>query len=259
MVIDVHTHIGKHDNKDWTPEQLISSMDKAGIHYSLVIADEQSTEKTIELCEKHDRLEVIGGVDYSALSDRYVETLIGYLESKKVCALKLYPGYQNYFPQDTKLYPLYKHCQEHNRPIVIHTGVLEAGYPGLLKQVHPLNVDDVANKFPRLTIVMAHFGNPWIMDAAAVVAKNTNVYVDLSGYFLEYEPITQNQVGYFVKDLAEFKFFVGGYSKCLFGTDWPLYDQKEYVDAVKKLSMTDEEKDLVFWKNAKKVFNVNAP
>ena len=29
--------------------------------------------------------------------------------------------------------------------------------------------------------VMCHFGNPWLMDAAAVVEKNENVAADLSG------------------------------------------------------------------------------
>ncbi|MDP3974340.1 MAG: hypothetical protein Q8P92_05915 [Candidatus Daviesbacteria bacterium] len=31
---------------------------------------------------------------------------------------------------------------------------------------------------------------------------------------------------------------------------------KEYLGAVQKLPMTDEEKELVFWKNAKEIFNL---
>ncbi len=103
---------------------------------------------------------------------------------------------------------------------------------------------------------MAHFGNPWIADCAAVVAKNKNVYVDLSGYFSEYKPISKEEKEDFVKQLAEFKMFVGDFKKCLFGTDWPIYSQKEYLDAVRALILTEEEKDLVFSKNAEGLFNI---
>ena len=133
---------------------------------------------------------------------------------------------------------------------------METGFSGLLKYSHPLNVDEVANKFPNLKIVIAHMGNPWILDCLAVVLKNPNVYVDCSAYFTEYKPIKEEDVGVFIKQLTDAKVFIGDFKRFLFGTDWPLYNQKEYLEAVKGLPMTDEEKELVFWKNAKEVFNL---
>ena len=87
--------------------------------------------------------------------------------------------------------------------------------------------------------------------------KNENVYMDLSGFFDEYQSIRKEQVDYFIKRLWEFRQFVGEFKKCLFGTDWPLYDQKEYLDAVSKLPLDKKESDLVFWKNAQKIFNLS--
>ena len=38
--------------------------------------------------------------------------------------------------------------------------------------------------YPNVKFVMAHVGNPWMMDAAEVVYKNVNVWADLSGLLL---------------------------------------------------------------------------
>lgn len=178
------------------------------------------------------------------------------MKEDKIHGVELYPGYENFYPLDEKLFLFYEQCQKLGKPIIFHTGVLMEGLPGLLKQVHPLNIDDVANKFPSLKIIMAHFGNPWIVDAAAVVHRNKNVYVDLSGYFGVFKPIPKKDIKFLVLDLTYFKNFVGNFKRCIFGTDWPLYSQKEYLGAIRQLPLTNEEKNLVFWKNAKEIFGL---
>ncbi len=261
MIIDAHAHIGEMNRKNWTADQLIAAMDEAAIDYSLVIAygssgEPSSTEKIIEACKNFDRLKVIGNVDFSTFDAQQLSNLICHLKEKKIYGVKFYLGYDEYLAADPKLFPLYEFCQENGYPVIFHTGVLETGFSGLLKYSHPLNVDEVANKFPNLKIVIAHMGNPWILDCLAVVLKNPNVYVDCSAYFTEYKPIKEEDVGVFIKQLTDAKVFIGDFKRFLFGTDWPLYNQKEYLEAVKGLPMTDEEKELVFWKNAKEVFNL---
>ena len=260
MIIDSHTHNYKDGDKEYTAKDLLASMDEAGIDYSMLIADStvggESTEEVVKTCEENPRLKAIGSVEYKTINDSKVGKLVGYLKDGKIHGIKLYPGYEDFYPFDEKLFPLYEQCQEIGKPVIFHTGVLQEGFSGLLKQVHPLNIDEVANKFPELKIVMAHFGNPWVIDAAAVTAGNKNVYVDLSGYFWVFAPIPQKDIYLFVQDLTYFKSFVGDFKKCLFGTDWPLYSQKEYLEAVKQLPLSDEERDLVFWKNAKEIFSL---
>lgn len=262
MIIDVHTHVGRMGRKTWTPKDLIASMDEAGIDYSILITLEEqpgvgqlSVEEIIKVCEQNPRLIPVGRIDYNDSISAQTEAMIGYLRAKKILAVKFYLGYQKYHANDPKLHPIYKFCGENNFPVIYHTGMLEAGFPGLLRSSHPLTIDEVADSFPDLKIVMAHMGNPWIMDCAAVVAKNKNVYMDFSGYFSEYQPIDPEEVEIFVRQLKDFKIFAG-FRKCLFGTDYPLYSQKEYLDSARQLPMTEEERELVFWKNAKEVFNL---
>jgi len=260
MIIDSHTHNYTEGDKTFTAKDLLVSMDEAGIDYSMLIADSivggTVTDQVIKICEENPRLKAIGNVEYKTIDDNQIQKLVEYLKEGKIHGVKLYPGYEDFYPLDEKLFSLYEQCQKMGKPIIFHTGILQPGLQGLLRQVHPLNIDDVATKFPELKIVMAHFGNPWIVDATVVVEKNKNVYVDLSGYFAVYASILPKDVEFFVQDLTYFKNFVGDFKKCLFGTDWPLYSQKEYLDAVRQLPLTNEEKDLVFWKNAKEIFGL---
>jgi predicted TIM-barrel fold metal-dependent hydrolase len=234
-------------------------MNEAGIDYSLLIADGavEGTYGVIKICEENPRLKAIGNVDYKTIGEEQISNLIDLLKIKKMHGVKLYPGYQDFYPLDEKLFPLYEAAQILGKTVIFHTGSLMKGFPGLLKQVQPLNIDDVANKFPDLKIVMAHFGNPWVVDTATVMYKNKNVYVDLSGYFETFRPIPKKDIEYFVQDITYIKNWVGDLKRCLFGTDWPLYSQKEYLEAVRQLPLSDEEKELVFWKNAKELFDLD--
>lgn len=262
MIIDAHAHIGKMGGKAWTKDDLLSSMDEAGIDYALVITLEStgvdsqfSIEDIIKICEQSHRLIAVGKIDYNNLIKEQTEKIIKLLKEGKLVGVKFYLGYQKFFPIDQKLHPIYKFCQKNNFPVIYHTGALEVGFRGLLKSSHPLNIDEVADMFPDLKMVIAHMGSPWIMDCAAVVAKNKNVYTDFSGYFSEYQSINPKEVEMFIRQLKDFKTFTG-FKKVIFGTDWPLYSHKEYLNAAKQLSITEEEKDLIFWKNAKEVFNL---
>ncbi len=261
MIIDAHTHAGEFHKKQFPAETLIASMDEAGIDYSMVISldraeEGSSIDEIINFCDKYPRLKPIGNFDLDDFGTEQIDKVKKYLKDGKIHAIKFYPGYQNYYPVDERILSLYEFCQSIGKPIIFHTGVLASGSKGILKQIHPLNIDEVANKFSDLKIVMAHFGNPWVMDAAAVVSKNPNVYVDFSGYFGEWVSISDEDLEMFLRVLKDFKIFTGGFKKCLFGTDWPLYNQKEYLEAVQKLPMTEEEKELVFWKNANEIYQL---
>ena len=257
MIIDSHTHLG--DGKNET--DLIASMDKAGIDYALLLADSATvvynttTEDVIRINEKHPRLKAIGCFEYKHVNAQQIDTLINYLKEEKIYGVKFYPGYEDFYPCDEKIFPFYKQCQELGKPVIFHTGLLQQGVPGKLRQSHPLNIDELAQKFPNLKIVMAHFGNAWVIDATMVAWRNKNAYVDLSGYFGE--TIAKEHIRFFKYDLRIVSGWLQGYYKCLFGTDWPIAPQDEYLKVVKSLSISKEEKELVFWKNAKEVFDLN--
>ncbi len=169
-------------------------------------------------------------------------------------ALKLYAGYNWHYPDDPLHHPFFELAEEYDLPVVIHTGET-AHARGLLKYSHPLAVDDVAVNFPRVRFVMAHFGNPWTADAAAVAAKNPNVYIDLSGLAAgDFKPgwFLDHYRGY-LEHLRTWIVYLSDYSRFLYGSDWPLVSLESYIEVVK--SIVDEEHwPAVFYENALRVF-----
>jgi hypothetical protein len=102
MVIDSHTHNFKQGEKYYSAEDLIRSMDKAEIDYSMLIADgtvggTTNTQEAINICGKYKRLKPIGNIELSKLDDRQINTLVEYLKNGKIHGVKLYPGYENFF------------------------------------------------------------------------------------------------------------------------------------------------------------------
>jgi hypothetical protein len=49
-------------------------------------------------------------------------------------------------------------------------------------------IDEVALKFPSLSIICGHIGYPWTQEMIGVAWKHANVYIDTSAYLPKYYP-----------------------------------------------------------------------
>jgi len=172
-------------------------------------------------------------------------------------AVKLFPGYVFFYPDQKECYPIYEMAQRNKVPVLFHTG--DTWTTGSrLKYAHPLNIDDVAVSFPNVKFVMCHLGNPWILDAVEVMYKNENVYADLSGFVVEKENVNYKQYckgrlratteGINYEDLI--------INKLMFGTDYPLVSYDFYINFIRKLKLDKEDNNKIFFDNAAKLFNI---
>ena len=263
MIIDSHTHLGKNDA---TPERLLESMKRSGTDYALIIAGESfsktlpSTEELIEMVKPHKNLFAIAAASPFNISATRLNELESYIKSGKVKGIKLFPGYEHYYAPDERLTGVYELSLRFNIPIIFHTGLLwDPEKKGLIKYSNPLAIDEVATKFPDLKIVIAHMGNPWAEDCAAVVYKNKNIYVDISGFFTDFGgPFPKEEKNSFLAYIEKIGGIVDNLKqRMLYGTDWPLCDMKEYVKIASAIKLTPEERELLFWKNAANLFNLS--
>ena len=75
------------------------------------------------------------------------------------------------------------------------------------------------------------------MDAAEVVAKNPNVYADLSGLVVgdpqKFDRFLNEPL--FMDHFRRALVYADNYEKMLFGTDWPLAPIDVYIDFIKHL------------------------
>lgn len=125
--------------------------------------------------------------------------------------VKLGPIYQGVHPLDPRYLEIYDYCEKNGLPIMTHmAATFSSGVP--LEYARPALMDRVACEFPRLKIVLAHLGHPWIDECIAAIRHQPNLYADISALY--YRPWQ------FYNALASVQEYGAGH-KLLFGSDFP--------------------------------------
>lgn len=192
----------------------------------------------------------LAGPDAAAELDR----IEARLKREQTAGIKLYAGYYHYYVHDPIYGPVYELAKHYSLPVVIHTGDTYS-MNGLLKYAHPLTVDELALQQRDVTFMLCHLGDPWVMDAAEVVAKNPNVYADLSGLVVGDKEKFRRFMGeqLFMDHFRRALVYADRYDKMLFGTDWPLASVELYSEFIRRL-VPETFHDDVFYNNALNTF-----
>ncbi len=265
MLIDVHTHINNyHEDRVLSLEDslnhLSNTMIENKVDYALVLSSYKvnkhrpSTKQVVEAISGRDNLGVVSGISYLNYNHRDIREIGEYLESGLIKGLKFYPGYEPFYPSDTRLKVWYEMAIEYDVPVMFHSGDTYAP-TGKVKYSHPLHIDDLAVDYPDLKIVICHLGNPWIKDCMEVAYKNKNVYADISGLVLG--DFSDKFERYMKKEIEEMITFAGDPKFLLYGTDWPISSMKSYLKLMDQLDLPDEKKELILWKNAASLFKID--
>ena len=161
--------------------------------------------------------------------------------------VKLHPDYQKFDVDDKNMYPVYKKISQLGLPVLFHTGT----DPVSLDHTHckPCSLRKVAEDFPDLTVIAAHFGGNFSYNEAKehiLSAGLPNVYVDTS-------------VAYFFADASQLTEGIKliGADKVLFATDLPWSCGKEAVESLSAADLTSEEFDMIYSLNALKLLNIS--
>ncbi|MFO0876431.1 MAG: amidohydrolase family protein [Gemmataceae bacterium] len=241
---------------------------KAGITHALCMprleisdADPLGIQDTLAVAEavRGVRLYAIGLAHPERYDRDHLERVEAVLKQGKVKALKAYLGYLHHGPSSPGYRPYYRLAAKYKVPVIFHSGDTYST-KAKLRYAHPLGVDEVAVDYPETRFVLAHFGNPWLMDAAEVLYKNANVYADLSAVLIgDAEAFaTMKKEGVLeraVKRVQEAIEFSEAPGKFMFATDWPLAPWATYRDFVRQL-FPEKHHAAVFGGTAKTLFNL---
>jgi len=225
------------------PQALLEVMDASGvwrvalINYpspDLMGFDDSTNEFSARYAEASpERILPYGGVHARFTKDP--EGDVDRLVEMGIRCLKIHPPHQMY-PANAytegleALGRIYRRCEERGLPVLIHTGT--SIFPGARsKWGNPMEIDDVAIDYPKLTIVMAHGGRPlWMEEAFFILRRHPNVFLELSGIpparLLEYFPR--------LTDISH---------KTIWGTDWPspgVHDLRKNLDAFRALPLSPD-------------------
>ena len=133
--------------------------------------------------------------------------------------------------------PFFALAAKYHKPVAIHTG-LTATNAALLKYSHPFALAEAAVRHPDVRLVMCHIGDPLLESAIAVLEKNQNVAVDLSG-------LLEGRIGDMDRFLKENHWYIDtlkgwlvnlhAWDRVLFVTDWPQPNLDEYITLTKAI------------------------
>jgi predicted TIM-barrel fold metal-dependent hydrolase len=235
-----------------TPEGIVRYLRENGVDYAVALAELSpittgtlSNEKVAALCQEVDQLIPFCNVNPSLVAD-LADELERYVSEMGFRGVKLYPTYQQFYANDSRLYPLYAKAQEKGIPVMIHTG--SSIFRGArLKYGDPLYMDDVAVDFPELTLLMAHSGRGFWYDRAYFLAKlHANMYMEISGL------PPQKLLNYFpeLERVAD---------KVIFGSDWPgMPHIRRNIEIIRSLPLEEETKDKILGGNAARILGLDS-
>jgi len=119
------------------------------------------------------------------------------------------------------------------------------GELGMVVSYHSLDdvqMETMIKNHPKVTFVAAHPGDrdKYVLHLERL-KKYPNAYLDLSG------------TGLFRYGMLKYGVDMVGAEKFLFGTDYPITNPHMYVQAVEFEKIREEDKDLIFYKNAERL------
>lgn len=265
MIVDCHVHLNNYHEEEVEAlgaclERLNRAMRVNRVDLAIVLTSYKvspgrpSTAQVVEATRAFPHLYVVAGLDYHTFQPEHLRELEEYVVERKLRGLKLYPGYQPFYPADPRWAPAYAFAAEHRIPVMIHTGDTYSPQ-GKLKYAHPLHVDEVAVDHPEVSFVICHIGNPWIRDCMEVVYKNANVYVDISGLVLG--EFSDRFEEFMRKQLQEMLLYGVEPDNVLYGSDWPISSMESYLEFMGELATPERDKKKIMAENALRLFGLD--
>ncbi|MEK6863258.1 MAG: amidohydrolase family protein [Nanoarchaeota archaeon] len=265
-IIDAHIHTDFSHKKDdsalehgieFSWRGLQEALKKNGVQAAIAIPIDHDaptpggSSMLLSQAERDPRLKIVCSIDPKHVGRSCINATEKLLKEQRIYGLKIFPGYHPVYPSDKRYFPFYRLAGRYGVPVIIHTGDT-FGSQYLVKYSHPLAVDEIAVKFPQTTFILAHLGFPWVREATELVYKNENVYADLSALCVGRVPKAPK---YVVEDIRYAFEASDRPDKFLYGSDWPLVNMHDYIQVIKH-AVPREHHRLVFYENAKKVFNL---
>ncbi len=261
-IIDFHTHCfpekiaaraienlkysaGNLENyTDGTADSLRKIMKKRGIGKSVVlsIATNPTQQKNV-----NDHAAFINSDDLIAFGSVHPDAPDALDELERIKAMglkgvKLHPEYQEFFVDDEKMKPIYKKISTLGLVTIFHAGS-DLGFDAPFKSM-PEGIGKALKWFDS-PVVAAHWGGIRFYEDVFDHLVGRDVYIDTSW-----------GSGSIPRKMAMRMIEMHGVDRFLFGSDLPWSDPARDLSFIDSLELTDEDKEKILYKNAKKLLGI---
>ena len=224
--------------------ELIDRMDEAGVAKGCMISLPPFTPdehvKRLYLDPHPDRFVGVSWVNPDNIH-RAIKEMERSITEWGFKGFKVHPAHAGRTADHRDFFPFYEKCIELNVPCWIHSGYIPYS-TFRLRDDDPLAIDEVACRFPELTIVMCHLGWPHVDQALAVCLKHPNVFMETSAIHPFFWPES------FIKFMNSIL-----QDKVVFATDWNLLQIDDTIVETEKLIASQQIAEKVFRDNWKKI------
>lgn len=274
MIIDIHTHtfpekiaakaiesLSKEAhivaNTDGTNNGLKASMKDADVDISVIMPVSTSAEQVVKI---NDRAVRVNEEETSLISfgcihpefDDYRNELRRIAE-RGIKGIKIHPVYQKLDIDDVKFLNIID-CAAENALIVLTHAGLDVGFPGVVK-CSPKMCRHVWDEIGSFKFVLAHMGGWENWEEVPEYFAGTGVYLDTSFSTEKIKPLNDGywdgkNLSMMGEDRVMRIINAIGPDKILFGSDSPWTSQKDSIDFIKRLPLSDENIAHILGENA---------
>jgi uncharacterized protein len=117
-----------------------------------------------------------------------------------------------------------------------------------LKLANPLDLEAVAQDFPKLKMVISNFGWPWFHEAIMLAMKYRNIFLDTS---LMYSGTPKEMFTHLIGNQIETGIFERNlFFQILYGSNFPRVDMRRMMRGIQSVNFSTEFKQRLFQENA---------
>lgn len=262
MIIDCHLHLPSLKEEKTlgnSKAKLLEELCRSKVDYAILIPDNTpkseigSLDEVLQLVKNDKQLYVMGTIDIQK-RDYMSQThkLNRLFQAGSIVAVKIFPGHDTIYPTDKRLLPVYELCIKHDLPIVIHTGASPKN-PKSARYNDPKHIIKIAERFPMLKIVIAHYFWPRVEYCYSLTKTSKNVYFDTSG--LADEEVIASTGRAKIKKVLTLTANERP-NNVIFGTDYAMCSIRKHIALVESLEIDKRTKDEIFSENAIKLFHL---
>ena len=253
-IVDFHAHAFDEKIAEKATENLhtyygIKPVSDGRFRYLIDSAKENHVDKLVvcATATKPSQVQMINAYVSKLVSDRIVgfgtlhcdydeiDAEIENIQKLGLSGVKFHPIFQGFKVDDDKAMQMYEKIGS-RLPILIHMGDKN------VSDTTPERLANVMRELPQVTFVAAHLGGYGEWESAKKHLVGKNVYFD-----------TSSSVRFLPPEEAAAIIRAHGADKILFGTDYPLSNHQFEFECLKKLNLTNDEYEKIYWKNAYKL------
>lgn len=229
---------------------LLKEMDDAGVEQGVVVGRLAGTlgsvpnADVLALVNGHGR-RFIGAASIDPTSRRQACESIDAAISQGFKLINIEPGSYPVplYADERRLYPIYAHCEDRGVPVILMVG----GTAGPdLSYSDPIRTDRVLADFPKLNVVVAHGGWPWVTEILHIAFRRPNLYLSPDMYFSRmpgWEEYVKAADGF----LAD---------RMLYASSFPFCPVKEYRQWFETLPIRPENLSKIMGGNARRLLGL---